>query len=112
MENYELLLSYISTIIFLIFTTVTYIIKFIEKQKQMKKLENQAIIDLEIEELMIEAEKLFDSGETREKFVIDRLKSFALAYKITPSFDEIQKRVKEIIALSRKINFKDQETSE
>lgn len=109
MENYETMLSYLSTILVLLLTTITYIIKFIEKQKEVRKMKDKNTLELELERLMIEAENLFDDGETRERFVVDRLRNFALEYKIISNLDELQTRITKLIKLSKEINAKSKE---
>lgn len=104
MEKYETLLSYISTILILLFTTITYIIKFIEKQREIKRMNDLNLIENELERLIVEAEKLFDTGNVKEKFVIDRLRSFASDYKIKLNFNEMQERIEKLIHITKEIN--------
>lgn len=104
MENYETILGYVSTVLILVLTTITYIIKFIEKQREIKKMNDSNLLELELERLMMEAETLFDDGETREKFVIDRLRAYSLDYKIISNFDQLQNKIAKVISLSKEIN--------
>ena len=104
MENYETLLSYISTMLLLLFTTITYIIKFIEKQKEIKKMNDLSMIEAELERLIVEAEKLFDNGSSKEMFVVDRLRSFAKDYKIKLNSEGMQTRIEKLIKITKEIN--------
>lgn len=112
MEYYETLLSYISTIIILLFSTITYIIKFIRKQREIKRMNDLSLIETELERLIVQAEKLFDIGSIKEKFVIDRLRSFASDYRIKLNFDEMQARIEKLIKMTKEINVKEVITHE
>lgn len=106
MENYETILSYLSTILLLLFTTITYVVKFIEKQKEIKKMNDLDMIETELERLMVEAEKLFDDGKSKELFVLDRLRNYAKDYRIRLDLEGVQSRIGNLIKITKEVNVK------
>jgi hypothetical protein len=106
MENYESILSYLSTILLLLFTTITYVVKFIEKQKEIKRMNDLDMIETELERLMVEAEKLFDDGNSKELFVLDRLRSYAKDYRIRLDFEGVKTRIGKLIKITKEVNVK------
>ena len=77
MNQIEMILSYASTIIIFIISGITYIVKYIKRVKELKIMNDSKLIESELERLMILAEEFLVDGNTKESFVLDRLKYFA-----------------------------------
>lgn len=100
-----MILSYASTIIIFIISGITYIVKYIKRVKELKIMNDSKLIESELERLMILAEEFLVDGNTKESFVLDRLKYFAQDLKIKFNYDEIHAKILNLIRLSKSINY-------
>lgn len=105
MNQIEMILSYASTIIIFLVSGITYIVKYVKRVRELKNMNDSKLIESELERLMILAEHLMVDGNTKESFVLDRLKYFAEGFKIDFKFDEVQAKIVNLIRLTKSVNY-------
>lgn len=105
MNQIEIILSYASTIIIFLVSSITYVVKYIKRVKELKIMNDSKLLESELERLMILAEQFMVDGNTKESFVLDRLKYFAQELKIDFKYDEIHGKILNLIQLTKNINY-------
>lgn len=105
MEQFELIMSYITTTFIAIVGIITYVIKLINKTHELKKTKDKELALIEMLNLIEEAERLFDEGYERKKFVLARLKNFGVDNKIKINMNEFETELNRLIVFSKQVNY-------
>ncbi len=108
MDSLEIIFGVLSTIL----VCMIYLVKLIEKIKEVRKLENKDLILKELMDLIKLSEELFESGEEKKKFVVTRIKNFQLENKLKSNMDELEHQIESYIDLTNKVNIKKGEINE
>lgn len=111
MDQLEVTLSLIGTILGLIITTLTFLAKSLKGAKA-KKIAEQAV---KISEIVLpyikEAEKFISySGDEKKAYVIQKASQFAQINKIALDADELSLKIDELVALTKQVNVSSKET--
>src|SRR5690554_5170776 len=109
MEQFELILSYITTIFIVIIGVITYILKLVNKTIELKKIKNKELVTKEMLGLIEEAEEIFDIGVEKKKFVLTRLKNFGVENNIKINLEEFEKELSKLIDFTKQVNYMDRE---
>lgn len=102
MDSLEIIFGVLSTIL----VCMIYLVKLIEKIKEVRKLENKDLILKELMDLIKLSEELFESGEEKKKFVITRIKSFLVENRFKSNMDELEHQIESYIDLTKNVNIK------
>lgn len=107
MEDLKIILSLAGTILGLIITSLTFLVKFINNVKA-KKIAEQAIeISNAILPFIKEAEKFTNfSGAEKKEYVLTKANQFALVNNILFDEDKISEKIEELVTLTKTVNAK------
>jgi len=108
MDSLEMIFGVLSTIL----VCIIYLVKLIDKVKEVRKFENKELVLKELIELIKLSEELFDSGEEKKKFVVTRIKNFQLENKFKSNMDELEHQIESYIDLTNKVNINKGEINE
>lgn len=105
MQNIELILSMLVTIVGFIILTITFLSKYIKNAKAKKKLSSVVKLSEAIIPYIEEAEKFTGyTGKEKKTYVITRLKEYALNNNMKFDNDDISEKLEELIELSKLVN--------
>ena len=107
MKNLEVILSFTCTILGLLITAATFIIKFFSSVKAKRLAEQTIKISNALLPLIREAEKFISfSGAEKKNYDINRAREFASANKISFNIELVSSKIEELVALTKQVNFK------
>ena len=109
MENLEIIFSLFGTALSLLVTCLFFIIKFIKSVHTKNKLKDNTAILEAVAPLMEIAEKFRHySGEEKKEFVLTKLNQFSLENNLAFDAEAIDKKIEELIKLTKQVNSKNQ----
>jgi len=107
MENIEIMLSLIGTIIGLVLTVLTFVVKSIRNAKVQKGLKQAIKISNAVLPFIREAEKFASySGAEKKAYVMIKANQFAITNRIKFDANQVSDKIEELVALTRQVNFK------
>ncbi len=101
LNNLELI---VSGIIFILYLLIQFI-KLIVNVNKNKKAKKEQLVDNQILLFIQEAETLFENGLVKKEFVLESINEFLLKNNIKLDFNTIEKKIEEIISISKTINY-------
>jgi hypothetical protein len=105
MEELEIILSLLGTVIGLLITTVTFLAKFLKSAKAKKVA--QALIKISSDVLpLIEEAETFNNYTSKEKkaYVMTKAMQIVASYKMRVSEEQVSKKVEELVDLTKHVN--------
>ena len=106
MENLEIILSLAGTVLGLVVTALTFIVKSVRNAKAKKLAEQTIKISNELSVYICEAEKKAFTGTNKKAFVMAKIYKFAEANHFAFDKEQISEKVEELITLTKKVNRK------
>jgi len=107
MRDLDILLSLIATIIGLLVTVITFIVKTAKVVKAKRIAEQTIKISDFIQTQICDIEKCtFLYGVEKKAYVIDMARKFAIANKIQFDQKQVEEKIEEFIALTKQVNCK------
>jgi len=108
MNELEILISLAGTILGLVLTVVTFIVKWVRSARARRGLEQAVKIGNAVQAFIREAEKFTAfSGEQKKAFVMTKANQFAIDNRIAFRENQISNKIEELVALTRQVNFRD-----
>ena len=106
-ENLEVLLSILGTILSLLLTSIVCLVKAIQKGKEKRSIEANTIFLEALAPLMEIAEKYENyTGEEKKAFVLTKMNQLAIENHLKFNAEEVSKKIEELIVLSKEVNNK------
>lgn len=100
MKWYEILITILSGIV----TAIPLIVKLVEYVEKALKEKNYSALVALVMELMKDAEGMFDTGDVRKAWVMERIKSSAALINYEYNEAAISELIDQMCALSKEIN--------
>lgn len=97
-------LEEIITIISALLILIAYFTKLLSAIKKSRDSKNQNITNTEIMELIQLSELLFDNGENKKTFVMERIKDFVRDNNFNIDLEETDKMIEKYVNLTNKVN--------
>ncbi len=105
MENIQLILSMLVTIIGFFISTITFLSKYIKNANAKKKLSSMVRLGEALIPFIEEAEKFVNySGSEKKTYVITRMRDFALNNKMKFDYEQVNDKIEELVELSKIVN--------
>ena len=105
LDNLQVLLSFLGSILGLLFTSIIFLKKFIKNKKLKNILEKAEQITKEIIPCIIEAEQFVNyTGDEKKNYVMTKINRFAIENDIDFNFDYVSEKIEELILLSKQVN--------
>lgn len=105
MELFKLIITFVSTILGLLVTLVTYILKFVNNKKTKEKALNFISISNKLIELITEVEKFSSlSGDEKKSYVLSKIEEYAKDNNLNYDIDEVSNKIEEFVTLTRNVN--------
>lgn len=112
MEDIKIIMSIVATILGLLATILTSIIKLLKTNNEKERINNLLIITKEIQEFIIEAENVVSCGKEKLQYVIEKTNEFMAINNIDISEDEILDKIEELLELTNKVNVRKEDKNE
>lgn len=107
MEHLKLLLSFAVTVLGLLISTLTFLIKIIGNAKAKKKASELLELCNVLLPYMEKAEKFVNyTGEEKKEYVITQVNRYALENGIKFDYNVVSSKIEEYIELSKEVNAK------
>lgn len=107
MQQIEITLSLAGTVLGLVITFLTFIVKFVKNSKAKKGLEQAVKISNAVLPFIREAEKFSAySGAEKKAYVMTKATQFAIANDIAFDEEQVSEKVEELVSLTKQVNFK------
>ncbi len=105
LDNLQVLLSFLGSILGLLFTTIIFLKKSIKNKKLKKVLEKAEQITKEIIPCIIEAEHFVNyTGNEKKNYVMTKVNQFAIENQIEFDINYVSDKIEELILLSKEVN--------
>ena len=105
MENIQLIISLSGTVLGLIVTTATFIVKFIKNTKAKKAAESAIAICTAILPYIEQAETFINySGAEKKAYVMTKARGYAIERGIKLDEDYIDGKIEELVKLTKEVN--------
>lgn len=104
MEILGIIITFVSTILGLLVTLVTYILKFVDNKKVKEKALNFISISEKLIELITEVEKTTLNGLEKKKYVLQKIEEYAKDNNLKYDNEEISNKIEELVSLTRNVN--------
>lgn len=109
MQNIQIILSLVGTMIGLLVTILTIASKFVKNAKIKKALEQTVNITNSIIPYIYEAEKFASyTGEEKKAYVMTKANQFAISNNIEFNEDDISEKIEQLVTLTKQVNIKEQ----
>ena len=107
MEHLKLLLSFAVTVLGLLISTLTFLIKSIDNAKARKKASELLELCNALLPYMEKAEKFVNyTGEEKKEYVMTQVNRYALENGIKFDYNVVSSKIEEYIELSKEVNAK------
>ena len=106
MENVELWINIIISVLTGIAACIPLVIKLIETVKENVKSKNWTALMQLVLRLMTEAENNYSTGEEKKAYVIDSIKALESSLNYDVDMDAVDAMIDSIIIATKKINIK------
>lgn len=107
MKDLEIMLSLIGTVIGLLITVLTFVVKTINNTKAKKIAEAAVKIGNAILPFIHEAEKITTySGEEKKTYVMTKASQFAAENHISFDAEQVSEKIEELVTLTKQVNIK------
>ena len=105
LDNLQVFLSFLGSILGLLFTTIIFLKKFIKNKKLKNILEKAEQITKELVPCIIEAEQFVNyTGEEKKNYVMTKVNQFAIDNDITFDPEYVSSKVEQLISLTKEVN--------
>lgn len=105
MNDLQIILSFTGTVLGLLITIITFIVKFVRSAKAKRGLEQTLKVSNAVLSFIREAEKFTAfSGEEKKAFVMTKACQYAINNKIKFFEEDISEKVEELVALTKQVN--------
>lgn len=105
MELLGIIITFVSTILGLLVTLVTYILKFVGNKKVKEKALNFINISEKLIELITEVEKYSTlKGTEKKRYVLRKIEEYADENNLKYDEEEISNKIEELVSLTRSVN--------
>lgn len=109
LEDIKELAGYVGSVVVLLVTLVSTVLKVISSNREVKKLEGLDEIEEELKRLISEAEEKYDSGGLRKEYVVNKIREYRRDLKLRVSNKEIDKIIEDLVSFSKEVNVKKKE---
>jgi len=107
MKEIEIIISLAGTVLGLIITVLTFIVKTVRSSKAKKSAEQAIKIGNAVLPLIREAEKFTAfSGIEKKQYVMTKANQFALVNRIPFIEDLVSKKIEELVTLTKQVNIR------
>ena len=105
MQNMELILSMVATIMGFIMSTVTFLVKYLKTHSAKQAAEDLIAIKEVIFGFIEEAEQFLDSsGEQKKAYVMEKIREYACKKNISYDESAIGNQIDAILAFTKSVN--------
>lgn len=105
MELIQIVITFVSTILGLLVTLVTFILKFVNNKKTKERALNFINVSNKLIELIIEVEKIEAlKGDGKKRYVLERIDEYASRNNLQYDKEEVTKKLEEYVTLTRNVN--------
>jgi len=107
MEDLKIILSLSGTILGLLVTVLTFIVKTVRDAKAKRTVQQSIRVSNAVLPFIREAEKLATySGDEKKAYVMTKANQFAINNNIPFNPTQVSNKIEELITLTRQVNFK------
>jgi len=107
MNEVEIFISLAGTILGLLITIITFIVKLVRSSKSKKGLEQTIRISNAVLSFIRDAENFTHySGIEKKEYVMTKANQFAIENKIVFNQNQVSEKVEELVALTKQVNCK------